>query len=69
MISCCYVTLRTQDVISAEMGYDSAIEGRVGLVAGQKLNPIFVLNNLIINDTIKIEKLRKKYKSSKKLDI
>ncbi len=55
------ITATTKSIRNKELPIKS-IEGRTGpTIIDKNPSPIFIVNNVVINDTIKIDKFRKKY--------
>lgn len=61
---CITSNIYAQEIIVANKDIDSILFGRTGPNLEQRLNPIFIINGLVIRDSVRIENFRKNYLST-----
>jgi len=66
LISSFITQVYAQEVIVADKDAKAILQGRTEPMIEKKLNPLLVLNNIVIRDTLKIANFRKNYLSSVK---
>ena len=62
LVSCSFTSsIHTQKIVIGHKDTQAILQGRTEPSIGKKLSPVFIINNVVIRDTLKIEKFREKY--------
>jgi hypothetical protein len=65
LVGFCFISsVYAQEIVVAQKDVQTILQGRTEPSIEQRLNPIFIINNVVIRDTMRIENFRKKYLST-----
>ncbi|NJN26346.1 MAG: hypothetical protein HC819_10385 [Cyclobacteriaceae bacterium] len=62
LVGCSFASsIYAQEIVIGQKEVQAILQGRTEPSIEQKLSPIFIINNVVIRDTVRIEKFREKY--------